>query len=154
MQWSDSSTMTIWRRSKQLTGKSPPSTSSNLPPHPARPAPRPPTWERGFVQLIINRSIMTSFAAWLTTSHPSVDLGAVKEGGGEVLLLTLADSDGPDDAGDDDGGGNGGVHGQGMRWCTSISLCQPYIIKGTFGQSRCDNLSYSIEVRCYQPDER
>ena len=48
-------------------------------------------------------------------THPSVDLGAVKEGGGEVLLLALADSGGPDDAGHDEGDGNGGVRGQGMR---------------------------------------
>ena len=34
-------------------------------------------------------------------SHPSVDLGAVEEGGGEVLLLTIADCRRPGDAGDD-----------------------------------------------------
>ena len=45
-------------------------------------------------------------------THPSVDLGAVKEGGGEVLLLALADCGGPGDAGGDDGGVH---HGQGMR---------------------------------------
>ena len=38
-------------------------------------------------------------------SHPSVDLGAVEEGGGEVLLLTIADCRRPGDDGDtgDDG---------------------------------------------------
>ena len=48
---------------------------------------------------------MTSFKTWLTTSHPSVDLGAVEEGGGEVLLLTIADCRWPGNAGNagDDG---------------------------------------------------
>ena len=44
---------------------------------------------------------MTIFATWLATSHPSIDLGAVKEGGGEVLLLAIADCRRPGDAIDD-----------------------------------------------------
>ena len=45
------------------------------------------------------------FATWLAMSHPSVDLGAVEEGGGEVLLLTIADCRWPGNAGNagDDG---------------------------------------------------
>ena len=51
---------------------------------------------------------MTVFATWLATSHPSVDLGAVEKGGGEVLLLAIADCRRPGDAGDDSDDGDDG----------------------------------------------